>query len=194
MLPKYFTHFQNVCARFHNILLSSTTFVHASIMGEDEADGTARGQSGSEVLASAKLAATSHVLAIIVWAFFSSGTWWSKYIVDIVSNILMLLPILIRQAQHLWCKQMKDWQLKPKSGYIQELSGKLLIWFVWSLYIWYFIVLAASQAFWSSESIEAMHTMHRCTRHTDAQIKIITTWLSVQGWLARTATEERLQA
>ena len=120
---------------FHNILLTSTTFVHAFIMGEDEADGTARGQSGSEVLASAKLAATSHVLAIIVWAFFSSGTWWSKYIVDIVSNILMLLPILIRQAQHLWCKQMKDWQLKPKSGYIQELSGKLLIWFVWSFYM-----------------------------------------------------------
>ena len=162
-------------------------------MGEDEADGTARGQSGSEVLASAKLAATSHVLAIIVWAFFS-GPSWSKYIVDMVSNIYWCCCHLNSTSTTSLMWAMKDWQLKPKSGYIQELSGKLLIWFVWSFYIWYFIVLAASQAFWSSESIEAMHTMHRCTRHTDAQIKIITTWLSVQGWLARTATEERLQA
>ena len=107
-------------------------------MGEDEADGTARGQSGSEVLASAKLAATSHVLAIIVWAFFS-GPWWSKYIVDMVSNIYWCCCHLNSTSTTSLMWAMKDWQLKPKSGYIQELSGKLLIWFVWSFYIWYYL-------------------------------------------------------
>ena len=132
-------------------------------MGEDEADGTARGQSGSEVLASAKLAATSHVLAIIVWAFFS-GTWWSKHIIwhyqhDRTSWYFYLSKFGKHNSSDMSRWKIDNWNPNRdifRSSVENSLSD------LFGVSTWCYFVLVASQAFWSSQSIVGFQKWKKC--------------------------------